>query len=223
LTENFLERVRAYREEELFPRLFGFQKRGIFPITGEILSQTFRQETYDPRWLFHGVFEFAPTPSRASWLYVTSGMSNDWEADAPNAAGVSGLGTEFIFETTGAGNWAISRLLQLMAYQILLYHGRYPGHEPLGDFDRLPLRSPIGDEPSDVQFLMIAPCGKELSPQQLESGSFEFLRVVGITDAEVQYARAVGGGALLDRLREVNAFPVTCATRPTVPLPPVPT
>ncbi len=99
MDDNWFERVWSYREEDLYPSLFGATSRGIFPISAEILTSTFKQSTYDPRWLTHGVFEFAPTPDRESWLYVTSGLSNAWESSTANPSGVSGLGCEFIFET----------------------------------------------------------------------------------------------------------------------------
>src|SRR6476660_3928465 len=77
--QQWFERVWEYREESLYPALFGSGKRGIFPIQAEMLTGTFKQESFDPRWLHYGVFEFAPAADRDSWLYVTSGMSNDWE------------------------------------------------------------------------------------------------------------------------------------------------
>lgn len=122
-------------------------------------------------------------------------MSTPWEEQDPHPSAVSGLGCEFIFESTVPGDWAIRRLWQLMAYQVLLYHGRYPGREPLGPFDRLPLRSPIWDKESAIEFLMLTPTDPAFGTQKLESGSFELLRVVGITEKEAAYGRANGGGA----------------------------
>ena len=44
----------------------------------------------------HGVFEFAPTDKRDSWVYVTSGYSNPWEQEPEeyDPDGDSGLETE---------------------------------------------------------------------------------------------------------------------------------
>jgi len=146
--QDWFGRVWAYREKVLYPSLFGHNSRGIFPIQAEMLLDLFKQKTFDPRWLHYGVFEFAPAPTRNSWLYVTSGMSNDWDAGQPDPTTPSGLGCEFIFETPQQAEWAILRLLHLMTFQILLCHGRYPGRQPMSDFDRVPLRGPICFEDS---------------------------------------------------------------------------
>jgi len=61
--DNWFERVWAYREETLYPSLFGAVRRGIFPIGADILTSMFKQSTYDPRWLTHGVVEFLPPRS----------------------------------------------------------------------------------------------------------------------------------------------------------------
>lgn len=51
--------------------------------------------------------------------------------------------SHFVFETTRQADGAIQRLLHVMTFQILLGYGRYPGREPLRDFDRIPLSGPI--------------------------------------------------------------------------------
>jgi len=135
-----------------------------------MLTGTFKQESFDPRWLHYGVFEFSPAPTRNSWLYVTSGMSNDWEADRPDNETTSGMGCEFVMETPQSARWAIFRLLHAMSFQILLCHGRYPGREPLSDYDRLPLRGPIRSEPSALPYLMLAPSTGFPRQAQLDSG-----------------------------------------------------
>jgi len=218
MDEGLLARVWEYREEKLYPALFGSVRRGIFVIPYDMFNKTFGQEEVDPRWLHFGVFEFSPTATRASWLYVTSGMSTPWEADQADPDATSGLGCEFVFESTLQGDWAIRRIWQLMAYQILLCHGRYPGRAPLGNFDRLPLRSPLGPSPSEIQLLMLAPAEDTIGTQQLESGSFQFVRVVGISEVEAAHAREQGGGALLERLAASGAFPVTDPERSSLQL-----
>jgi len=207
--QDWFERVWAHREEVLYPSMFGPDSRGIFPIQADMITGLFKQESFDPRWLHSGVFEFAPTPSRRSWLYVTSGMSNDWEADTPDATTPSGLGCEFVFETDRQAPWAIRRLLHLMVFQILICHGRYAGQEPLGDFDRVPLRGSIRPEPSVLTYLMLAPPSAFPREVQLESGPFDFYQVTGISEAEAAYARAEGGDALLQLLVAQRYFPVT--------------
>ena len=141
--QEWFEQAWADREENIYPRLFGPESRGIFPLSSSVFLETFKQPSYDPRWLHYGVFEFRPTPTRCSWLYVTSGMSNAWEDDEPHPEGPSGFGCEFVLETSEPGDWAILRLQHLMAFQILLEHGCYPGREPIAPYARIPLRAPI--------------------------------------------------------------------------------
>lgn len=215
--EQWFERVWAHREEVFYPSLFGPVSRGTFPISGEMLTGMFRQETYDPRWLHYGVLEFAPTPTRASWLYATSGMSNDWEADFPDPTTPSGLGCEFVFETTEQGDWAVLRLLHLMTFQILLCHGKYPGRAGMTDFDRVPLRQPIRPSASTLTRLMLAPPSTFPRAAQSESGSFDFYAVLGISEAEARFAQQHGGEALLERLRAAGHFPVTNPDRAELP------
>jgi Suppressor of fused protein (SUFU) len=216
-SENWLERVWEYREDVLYPSLFGETHKGIFTIPAEMFKDTFKQESVDPRWLFYGVLEFAPTPARTSWLYVTSGMSNDWEAAHLDPTTPSGLGCEFVFETTEQSQWAILRLLHLMAAQILLSHGGFPGRSPLGDFDRVPLHVPIFPGHPLLTRLMLAPPTGFPREAQLESGPFQFYQVVGISEAEAAHARLRGGPALLELLVANNYFPVTDPDRPEVP------
>jgi hypothetical protein len=184
-----------------------------------MITGLFQQESLDARWLNHGVIEFAPTGTRDSWLYVTSGMSNDWEADALDPTTPSGLGCEFIFETTRQAKWAIVRLLHFMTLQILLCHGRYPGRDPMGDFDRVPLRGSISPEPSVLTHLMLAPAGRSIQEAKLESGPFTFYHVVGISEAEAAFARSHGGEALLNLLVAHGYFPVTDPTRNELVIP----
>lgn len=215
--ENWLERIWEHREAVLYRGLFGVGGEKIFVLSAEMFLETFQQESYDPRWLFNGVLEYAPTATRASWLYVTSGMSNAWEDDLPDPEGISGIGCEFVFETTAQSQWAITRLQELMAYQILLSCGQYEGRELIGYFDRIPLRrsiDPAGN--SEIQNLMV--CPPETYPQtiQLDSGAFDFFALVGITNAEAQFAREQGSEQLLHQLKAKNAFPITDPARTSV-------
>jgi len=214
--QEWFERIWEHREEVLYPSLFGEATPGIYPVQAEMITGTFQQESFDPRWLHYGVFEFAPSPSRQSWLYVTSGMSNDWTAERPDANSPSGFGCEFVLEVPQKSHWAIIRLLHLTVFQILICHGRYPGRDPLSDFDRIPLRGSIRPEPSVLSWLMLAPPAHFQRRAQLESGPFDFYQVVGISEAEAAYARAHGGPVLLELLTAHGFFPVTDPDRTEV-------
>jgi hypothetical protein len=178
--ENWLERIWQDPEERIYPALFGKMNESIYVLTAEMFLEQFQQETYDPRWLFYGVFELPPSDQRASGLYVTSGMSNAWDDESPDPTGISGIGCELIFETTEQSEWAIKRLQELMAYQILLWYGRYGEREPMGCFDRIPLRNSIdytGD--SAIRNLML--CHPSDFPEsfQLDSGEVVLWRQSG--------------------------------------------
>jgi len=203
----WFERVWAHREDDVYPSLFGPESKGIYALSAEILTGTFKQESIDPRWLHYGVFQYAPTAARPSWLYVTSGMSNDWEADSPDPNGPSGLGCEFILETITESQWAILRLLHVMAFQILLAHQRYPGREMLSTYDRIPLKAPlVGD--SKLTFLIVVPPTAGPASVQLESGYFEFLQLAAATESEAAFAREVSGSQLLQAHSRAGLHPV---------------
>lgn len=68
--QKWFERVWQYREEEMYPALFGPKRQGIFPLQVDMLTDSFKQESFDPRCLHYGVFEFEPTETRNSWLYA---------------------------------------------------------------------------------------------------------------------------------------------------------
>ena len=96
--QEWFENAWAVREEGIYRSLFGDIGSGIYPLDIELFRGQFRQTSVDPRWLTHGVFESRPNESRASWLYVSSGLSNAWEANPAKPHEVSGLGCEFIIE-----------------------------------------------------------------------------------------------------------------------------
>jgi hypothetical protein len=143
-------------------------------------------------------------------------MSNPWEDDEPNPEGLSGFGCEFVLETREQGDWAIIRLQHLMAFQILLEHGRYPGSEPLTLYDRIPLRASMTPEPSELQWIMLASPVSFDASFMLKSGSVELYEAFGATDAEVAYAREHGGERLIEILSCSDGFPITDPCRKSV-------
>ncbi len=214
--QTWFEEVWKVREEIVYPQLFGSEGRGIFTLSPEIFLETFEQESFDPRWLFYGVFEFPPSRSRESWLYVTSGMSNAWEDDLPDPAGPSGMGSEFVFETVEQGEWAIDRLHHLMAFQILIVHDRYQRKEPISCYDRIPLLTSLTPEPSELRWLILAPPESYPARFQLASGGVDLVAVFGASDAEAAFAREHGGEKLVEVLQQHGAFPVTDPRRGSV-------
>nr|WP_294545538.1 suppressor of fused domain protein [uncultured Rhodopila sp.] len=153
-----LEEVWRIREEEIYPKLFGVTGKGIYTLSQALFAERFKQTDVDPRWLFLGIFEFAPTGSRPFRIYATSGRSNPWEAvfDGTEADGPSGSGTEFLLAASSPGEWAIVTLLSLLAFDLLPDAGRYPGKAALNSGDRIPLRASInGNDDCCIRNLIV--------------------------------------------------------------------
>ena len=213
---DWAARAGRYREEVLYPPLFGPAYSRTFPVPENMMRGLFKQASFKPHWLQQAVIEFAPARPRTSWLYATSGLSDAWEVESPNAMAPAGLGCEFVLETRAQSPWAIVRLQQLTAFQVLIAQGRFPNRKPLDDFDRVPLRAPLGPEPSALTWLMLAPPTCFPRKARLQSGFFNFFQVVGISEAEAAYARAEGGEELWKLLQAYSFFPLSDPGRPSV-------
>lgn len=206
-----LEEVWRIREEEVYPGLFGEQMRGIFPLSFDLFTERFSQTDVDPRWLHYGVFEFAPTRQRPSWLYVTSGHSNPWEQEPEeyDPGGESGVGAEFTFATTEAGDWAIRALQCMLAFDLLLGAGRFPGREFLSLHDRIPLRAPLNGEPECILRNLVMTEAEGIEGEfQLPSGKVILTGFTAISDAELAVAKQSSSADLIDQLRTAGFHPV---------------
>jgi hypothetical protein len=207
--QAWFEDAWAFREETLYPKLFGSLGPGIYPLDSELFTSVFRQDSFDPRWLNHGVFECAPTAERANWVYVSSGLSNAWEASSPEPDKWSGLGCEFIVQSPRQAQWALLFLRRMVAFQILLACGKFPGKPLLAVWDRIPLRSPIDGASSKLRWTLVAPSPDFAGMQQIPSGRFQFLQFIGITEDEAEYATGNSSQELFDLLMAQNLAPVT--------------
>jgi hypothetical protein len=186
MTKSALERVWNHREEVVYPRLFGQKARdGIFVLEYDLFTTIFKQENVDPRWLHYGVHVFGPS-SRGTYFYVTSGASNPWEVEPRDykKQQFSGFGTELVFETTESADWPIVILQRLLAFNILLSHGRYGKSGPLDYWHRVPLRAPIVGA-SALRNIVFAPPRHYEAQFTLESGKVDLLHAAGITDQKV--------------------------------------
>ncbi len=206
--DDWLERIWAHREEVIYPSLFGAKSEGIFPIPVE--------QGGDPRWSTCGVFRFAPTEKRKSWLYVSSGLSNAWFDETPDPSGTSGFGCEFIMETPEKADWPIIRLHQIMKYQIDICCGKHGGADPLSDNDRIPLGGAIDFMDSSLTHLILAQPPSIAQGFQQGSGSADFYLMFGITEVERDFAKRSGGNVFLDALRAETEFPITNPTRNSI-------
>lgn len=211
-----LEEVWAHREEVVYPELFGPTGGQIYPLEVELFHDVFQQNRIDPRWLHVGVFQIAPTPARSTWMAVSSGLSNPWDDDpaAVEPRDYSGLGVELVLETPAAAPWAIVLMQRLAAFAILLAHGRFGAAAPLDYGDRIPLHGSVAlEQPSALQHVVIAQPDHYPACFQLASGRVDLLHVIGISDAELAFAKATSSAVLIERLKAQGAYPVTDPNR----------
>src|SRR5262245_35209430 len=80
--QSWFERVWARREDEVYRGLFGDLGGGVHTATIVHFARL-QQSPRHPGWLHHGVFGCPPHGGRDHWIYVTSGLSNPWNLDAP--------------------------------------------------------------------------------------------------------------------------------------------
>lgn len=217
-SRGLLETVWEYREEVLYRKLFGGTGPGIYPLAVDTFSETFGK-TCDPRWLTIGAFECPPTAERATWAYVSSGLSNPWEAEAPpdDPSELSGLGVEYIFNTTAQADWAIQLVHYVSAYDLLLNSGAFPEREPISPGDRIPVQiRDRSDRLSLIRRVLVIKSELVPSLHQLESGELYLLQLVGITESEAEYARTTDTETLCERLRAAGALDVTDPWRTSI-------
>jgi hypothetical protein len=214
-----LEEVWRIREGDVYPKLFGPISRGIFPLTQNLFAQRFGQDDVDARWLSLGVFEFAPTADRASWLYVTSGHSNPRNENPTDyrEENESGAGVEFVLAVSEQGDWAIQTLQAMLALDLLLGAGQLGTGQPLSLHARIPLRAPInGDQTCQIRNLVVVE--REDGPGEfvLPSGKVILAGFTGTTDTELAFAKANGSAALIERLRAAGFHPTTNPHRQSI-------
>lgn len=206
-----LESVWTYREEVIYPEIFGSLSRGIFPLS-QTYFQPFPNAEIDPRWMHYGVFEFAPTEKRESWQYVTSGHSNPWDTppDEYRPDATSGAGVEFSIETQENGDWAIRFLLRMLAFDLLLSSGQFGERPPLSLHDRIPLGGPVdGNAGTPVTHVILHAPESYPNSFQLPSSKVEILQFIGVTDEECDLARSEAFDALRAKLLSEGNFPAT--------------
>ncbi len=212
--QEWFEEVWRVREEEIYPELFGAHSGGILTLDMEIF-EPFQVGKVDPRWLTHGVIPYPPNDKRATWMYVTSGLSNEWFEEQPNPNGWSGVGCELVMETREYAPWAGTALRRLLAFQILLGWGHYENRDPLAVGDLVPWREPLDGAQSKLTYCLIAPPEGYPPTFRLASGSAAFLHIIGITEAEAAVVRESGYEALLERLNG-RGYPLTEPGRESV-------
>ncbi|HEB52610.1 MAG TPA: suppressor of fused domain protein, partial [bacterium] len=156
---------------------------------------------------------------RDSWIYVTSGLSNPWNLQAPgkDPSGFAGLGFELVVESTHEADWAVPLLHNLMAYELLVAVGSYEGAELLEYGNRVPLNDSITPSfDSAIRWLLVEQPDHYPSSFSLAAGQVDFFHLVGASDAEVLFAREKDQDALVALLKERGVYPRTDADRKSV-------
>ena len=221
--QQWFQTIWADREERIYPAYFGDvggAGQGIFNLPIETFKSLGKPDP-DPRFLSHGVFEFAPTDTRPHWLYASAGMSNPW-GDNPDTAdpnGYSGLGFEFTMHTNAQARWPIQVLHYLMAVQLLVASGDVQGHL-LEHNDRVPLGGSLWKKDGLITHLLVAepplpPIGYPPA-FQLATGKVDLMLILGITAKETDFAKTQGAPPLINLLKHHGLFPLTDPERPSV-------
>ncbi len=205
---SFLEESWEEREEKVYREIFGDTGPGIFPLSSEVFARM-NAKSIDPRWLTHGVFKCPPAESRSTWAYVTSGMSNPWEAEEKED--YSGLGVEFVLETVSEETWGVEVLQTLMAYNLLLAIGHMGDFPPLDYGDRVPLALSESIEAMMMTYPVSFP-----TSFSIKSGNVELLQVVGVTASELEVAKQTSTEDLKNRLVSSMGNLVTSRVRASV-------
>lgn len=211
---KWFEAVWSDREDRAYRSLFGNLGDGVYTAGASVFARYQKQP--HPGWLNHGVFACPPTAARASWLYVTSGLSNPWNLDAPGVdpSGFSGLGFELVAETSEPADWPVPLLHNLMAYELLVATGHYPDADLLEYGNRVPLGGSItASFDSAIRWLLVEPPRHYPASFELASGRVDLFHLVGATDAEVELARQVDQEALVALLEKGGVWPRTDAAR----------
>lgn len=215
-TPDWLEKIWEHRDEILYPSLFGPHSQGFFPVPAAVLNQT---GLADERLSTCGVFSFAPTPDRSTWVYVSSGLSNEWFKEKPVADQPSGFGCEFLLETPESAEWALRRLHHLVAYQMGLWLGRFGNLEPLGPGARVALGKPIDFENCPFDHLLLTTPVSFPAQIHQEGGTADLIQVYGISSGECDLAKREGNEKLISWLKDHTRFPLVETNRKTMPIP----
>ena len=214
--QSWFESVWADREDRAYREQFRALGDGVFPATAAHYARL-KQTPRHPGWLHHGVFACPPSGLREHHCYVTSGLSNPWNLDAPgrDPSGYSGLGFELMVCTKARADWAISVLHHLMAWQLLVATGAVQG-QPLGPGQRIPLGGSIDGTKEGLLTWALCEAPTHCAPEfELPSGKVEWLLLVGATEKEVAFARSTDQKVLVARLQEDGVWPVTDGARPS--------
>lgn len=149
-------------------------------------------------WPGGGVYQYPPSDKRASWHYVTSGLSQPDTDDDGNAEPnvdedgerYSGFGIELVISTADQVAWAPAVLLNLVKYLLFQENARVilPG-------DRIPCGGPLVlDTDTQLTFLVATTSDQYETEILLPAGQCHLVHLIGCTQAEIDKALTMGSG-----------------------------
>ncbi|MBZ0188224.1 MAG: suppressor of fused domain protein [Candidatus Obscuribacterales bacterium] len=130
------------------------------------------------------VLAYGPDPQRPYWTYVSAGLASPWIQTEWQQ--VSGFGCELMLKTKNDSPWA-AQLLRTLAFYVFNHAGL------LSPGVRVGLNGPV-DPNSDSLIRNAFIWYADEAPDawyQLPSGGFGIFAIVGITEAELQFADSV--------------------------------
>lgn len=105
----------------------------------------------------------------------------------------------------------------MLAFDLLLGAGRFPGRDRISLHDRIPLRAPINGQPDcEVRNLILVECEQVPTEFSLPSGEVILVGFTGMTDDELAFAKSHSSPALIEMLRDADAHPVTNPNRKSI-------
>ena len=209
---DWFEETWRYRDYVLYPQQFRSNTDGLIITIPSLAFAQLGVEEIDPRWLHCGVLKFRLPGERAGVACVTSGLSNAWDDERPDAESISGLGIELRIDNAADEDWAVDVLLRLAAMQLLIGAGRLPGARLLGHGDRVRVGADTFGNGSSMTSLLAT----KVVDLQLASGTFQMIRLFAITGAERELGSQRGAEALIAVLRERTSYPVNNIARQSV-------
>lgn len=209
--QAWFDSVCETRDVELYQDRFGDPDSEDIYAIDEKIFQALNVSELDQRWLVDGVMIFRPNDVRHSWLYVTTGLSNEWDAEEPQPDGMAGAGIELVFETTERVGWAVKLLQEVLALAVLGARSK----DAIAPGQILPAARLLPTE-SDLTSLLTGTPSHYDADGQLEWGRFRFVHLAGITGEEADFARRNGAKALQEKLERARAWPVTDPKRKSI-------
>lgn len=147
-------------------------------------------------WPGGGIYQYPASDRLGSWHYVTSGLAQPLadvdQAGVPEQEKFSGFGCELVISTPSEVAWAPDVLLNLVRYLLFDENAR-----PIFAGDRIPCGGPLVLDTRTKLNHLVARLSSDYETQlKLPAGRCELVHLAGVTQAEIDAAKAEGPGAL---------------------------